>query len=108
MTARKKVPADVAVLKQLTGEQAIKIADLEKQLKDKAQTLEYCERQVNDLSRDRETLVLQIDEVHALIDACASALPRFSITPAKNSWSEDTKRENSIMLRLASFMGARG
>lgn len=108
MSTRKKIPADVAALKSIVQEQSVKIAELEKSLKDRTQSLEYSQSNYNTQAREKDAALAQIEEVHILVDACAGALPRFAVIPAKNSWGEDQKRENSIMLRLASFMGAKG
>ena len=106
MSVRKKFPADVTVLKQLTQEQAVTIAELEQLL---GKEKEESTRQKGYYATAQKGLTeiqTLMEEVHGLIDSIPGVLPRQTVVPAANDWDRDKKRDNSIMLRLASLMGA--
>lgn len=107
MATRKKIPADVATIKSLVQKQAISLASLNKELETaKAEAKRYEEYWRNSTKENNEIKTL-VEEVHTLIDACPNAIPRWTKVPKRNEWENEKERENSIMVRLASFMGAR-
>ena len=106
MPVRKKTPADVTVLKQLTQEQAVMIAQLTKERDEAVKGKKDVDGYWTNTRTEVDKMKAEMDEVHGLIDSIPGCLPRQSVVPAANDYDRDKKRDNSIMLRLASLMGA--
>lgn len=106
MTTRKKTPADVVTLKQLVNEQALQIASLTKERDEALKNKEVWYNNHNSEQQRHNALKKEIEEVHTLIDTFPGALPREMTIEPKNNYSFKETKENSLMLRLASFLGA--
>ena len=101
---RTTTPPDVAALKSVIQEQAIKIAELEKQAVTQAANqvnLENSQKSQRERADKAENTIAQ---AHDLMDACPSALPR--TTTRKNSWGGTEDREQDLIVRMGSWLGA--
>lgn len=108
MTTKKKVPADVVALKAIVREQEAEISELKRKLEAAEKNATNYQSWHGSVGKEKQALESTLEEIHALIDACPGTLPRYTTVPKKNEWDSEKQRENGIMVRLASFMGARG
>jgi len=106
MTVKKRTttPPDVAALKGIVQEQALKIVDLEKQLltlQGQKDSAESSRKNASDRADRAEAVVAQCQD---LMDSCPSCLPR--MTTRKNTWGGTEEKEQDLVVRMGSWLGA--
>jgi predicted nucleic acid-binding Zn-ribbon protein len=106
MTTKKRptTTPDLAALKQLIQEQAQKIVALEKEAVDLKTSKTNAEDQKQTWYKKFEELQTKLEGLHDLFDAQPGTLPH--ITKGKNSWGGECEKEQDIIVRAASWLGA--
>lgn len=101
-----KTPADVAALKEIVQEQALKIAALEKEKASLTEQKTNLENARMTYLKETQELKGTLDKIHDLIDACPGAMPR--MTTRKSNWGTSEEKEQDVIVRMASWIGAVG
>ena len=102
--ATKKTPADVLSLRKIVQEQAVEIAELTKRLEGKDAEANNAISSRNAYMESEAKCKLRLDNIHDLMDACPGVIPR--TVEHKTSWGGTETKEQDVLVRLASWLGA--